>query len=223
MKEKSFSHSCIHLWLIDSFSHSCISHSCRQPFANKTRFTGGKSLSPEYPGKLGSNCTRPTDTSKQPIRTYYLGHVTGYQPISYQPIRDQYFLIRSVPVIISSSQSCNEAMRSEQEPIEISKQRIRTRYLGHLTGYQPIRDQYFLIWSVSGSESGYPSLAGTICTLRRSRGSDFLKLSGGVVFARDTDSPHLLSLFGKNPDITGKNIILRVRKTLYNNVASLLK
>eukprot|EP00116_Pleurobrachia_bachei_P014677 sb/3474939/ len=34
----------------------------------------------------------PTETSKQPIRTRYLGHVT-----SYQPIRDQYFLIRSVP------------------------------------------------------------------------------------------------------------------------------
>ena len=32
----------------------------------------------------------PADTSKQPIRTY-LGHVTGYQPI-----RDQYFLVRSV-------------------------------------------------------------------------------------------------------------------------------
>eukprot|EP00116_Pleurobrachia_bachei_P005857 sb/3466119/ len=34
----------------------------------------------------------PTETSKQPIRTRYLGHLTGYQPI-----RDQYFLIRSVP------------------------------------------------------------------------------------------------------------------------------
>eukprot|EP00116_Pleurobrachia_bachei_P000807 sb/3461069/ len=33
----------------------------------------------------------PTDTSKQPIRTRYLGHVTVYQPI-----RDQYFLIKSV-------------------------------------------------------------------------------------------------------------------------------
>eukprot|EP00116_Pleurobrachia_bachei_P000676 sb/3460938/ len=32
----------------------------------------------------------PTKTSKQPIRTRYLGHVT-----SYQPIMDQYFLIRS--------------------------------------------------------------------------------------------------------------------------------
>ena len=33
---------------------------------------------------------QPTDTSKQPIRTSYLGHVTGYQPI-----RHQYFLIRA--------------------------------------------------------------------------------------------------------------------------------
>eukprot|EP00116_Pleurobrachia_bachei_P018959 sb/3479221/ len=31
---------------------------------------------------------------------------------------------------------------------ETSKQPIRTRYLSHVTGYQPIRDQYFLIWSV---------------------------------------------------------------------------
>eukprot|EP00116_Pleurobrachia_bachei_P012725 sb/3472987/ len=34
----------------------------------------------------------PTETSKQPIRTRYLGHVTGYQPI-----RDKYFRFRSVP------------------------------------------------------------------------------------------------------------------------------
>eukprot|EP00116_Pleurobrachia_bachei_P008340 sb/3468602/ len=38
-----------------------------------------------------SELEEPTDTSKQPIRTLYSGHVTGYQPI-----RDQYFLIRSV-------------------------------------------------------------------------------------------------------------------------------
>eukprot|EP00116_Pleurobrachia_bachei_P015642 sb/3475904/ len=37
------------------------------------------------------------------------------------------------------------------EPTESSKQPIRTRYLGHVTGYQPIRDQYFLIRSVSDS------------------------------------------------------------------------
>eukprot|EP00116_Pleurobrachia_bachei_P009700 sb/3469962/ len=37
-----------------------------------------------------------------------------------------------------------------QEPTEPSKQPIRARYLGHVTGYQPIRDQYLLIRSVPG-------------------------------------------------------------------------
>eukprot|EP00116_Pleurobrachia_bachei_P014614 sb/3474876/ len=36
--------------------------------------------------------------------------------------------------------------------VTISKQPIRTPYLGHVTGYQPIRDQYFLIWSVPGND-----------------------------------------------------------------------
>eukprot|EP00116_Pleurobrachia_bachei_P007519 sb/3467781/ len=35
----------------------------------------------------------------------------------------------------------------DQEPTDTSKQPIRTRYLGHVTGYQPIRDQHCLIWS----------------------------------------------------------------------------
>eukprot|EP00116_Pleurobrachia_bachei_P015920 sb/3476182/ len=39
-------------------------------------------------GQRAQHRIRPT----QPIRARYLGHVTGYQPI-----RDQYFLIRSVP------------------------------------------------------------------------------------------------------------------------------
>eukprot|EP00116_Pleurobrachia_bachei_P000586 sb/3460848/ len=38
----------------------------------------------------------------------------------------------------------------KQEPTDTSKQPIETRYLGQVTGYQPIRDQYFLIWSVPG-------------------------------------------------------------------------
>eukprot|EP00116_Pleurobrachia_bachei_P017439 sb/3477701/ len=41
-----------------------------------------------YLGLLSGTDQEPTDTSKQPIRTRYLGHVTGYQPIG-----DQYFLI----------------------------------------------------------------------------------------------------------------------------------
>eukprot|EP00116_Pleurobrachia_bachei_P011898 sb/3472160/ len=39
------------------------------------------------------------------------------------------------------------------EPTETSKQPIRTRYLGHVTGYLPIRDQYFLIRSSNNSSS----------------------------------------------------------------------
>eukprot|EP00116_Pleurobrachia_bachei_P006572 sb/3466834/ len=40
------------------------------------------------------------------------------------------------------------ALHTHQEPTETGKQPIRTRYLGHVTGYQPIRDQYYLIRSV---------------------------------------------------------------------------
>eukprot|EP00116_Pleurobrachia_bachei_P007756 sb/3468018/ len=75
-------------------------------------------------------------TSKQPIRTRYLGHVTGYQPI-----RDQFFLIRSVPATypVLSGTTGITARRGdvlgvlELEPA--SKQPIRTRYIGHVTGY----------------------------------------------------------------------------------------
>eukprot|EP00116_Pleurobrachia_bachei_P016081 sb/3476343/ len=40
---------------------------------------------------------------------------------------------------------------SNQEPTETSKQPIRTSYLGHVTGYQPIMDLYFLIRPVHAS------------------------------------------------------------------------
>eukprot|EP00116_Pleurobrachia_bachei_P017543 sb/3477805/ len=43
------------------------------------------------------------------------------------------------PVIVASM------LRWWQEPTEISKRPIRTRYLGHVTSYQPIRDEYALI------------------------------------------------------------------------------
>eukprot|EP00116_Pleurobrachia_bachei_P017748 sb/3478010/ len=42
---------------------------------------------------------------------------------------------------------------TNQQPTESSKQPIITRHLGHVTGYQPIRDQYFLIPSVPGTNS----------------------------------------------------------------------
>eukprot|EP00116_Pleurobrachia_bachei_P019081 sb/3479343/ len=44
-------------------------------------------------------------------------------------------------------------MHTHQEPTETSKQPIRARYLGHVTGYHPIRDQYFLIRSVPGTQT----------------------------------------------------------------------
>eukprot|EP00116_Pleurobrachia_bachei_P010209 sb/3470471/ len=138
-------------------------------------------------------------TSKQPIRTRFLGHVTGNQPI-----RDQYFLIRSTGAkrttfdliglyvriersrarrrshlgihvakggwggvtILQSSQyvkgfhGIEDAFDGDASTYAVianeagtdrnktSKQPIRTRFLGHVTGNQPIRDQYFLIRSV---------------------------------------------------------------------------
>eukprot|EP00116_Pleurobrachia_bachei_P010051 sb/3470313/ len=63
-------------------------------FSTYTTSSGGS----KSPSTQLISCTvispkqEPTETSQQPIRTRYLGHVTGYQPI-----RDQYFLIRSVP------------------------------------------------------------------------------------------------------------------------------
>eukprot|EP00116_Pleurobrachia_bachei_P011626 sb/3471888/ len=53
------------------------------------KHTSQGARAPKTPGTLNED-QEPTETSKQPIRPRYLGHVTGYQPI-----RDQYFLIRS--------------------------------------------------------------------------------------------------------------------------------
>eukprot|EP00116_Pleurobrachia_bachei_P003253 sb/3463515/ len=125
----------------------------------------GCCLSPPLAGPSSHGRVRlahePTETSKQPIRTRYLGHVTGYQPIGdqtryfrhvtgYQPIRDQYFL--HLPSLFGVTHDIWFAIekRNTQEPTDTSKQPIRTRYLalGHVTGYQPIRDQYFFIRSV---------------------------------------------------------------------------
>eukprot|EP00116_Pleurobrachia_bachei_P010150 sb/3470412/ len=131
-------------------------------------------------------------TSKQPIRTRYLGHVTGYQPIRDQQreggdrerdrersegeserreiervegerreregvlLETHHDLVYGVTQV--NNQSSNSLFRSRdwlsanQGPVFLlnqmphapvtSKQPIRTRYLGHVTGYQPIRDQY---------------------------------------------------------------------------------
>eukprot|EP00116_Pleurobrachia_bachei_P017033 sb/3477295/ len=80
-----------------------------------------------------------TDTRKQPIRTRYLGHLTGYQPI-----RDQFPLIRPVPAVYQDDYNI---LKARFYTTDTSKQPIRTRYLSHVTGCQPIRDQYIFIGS----------------------------------------------------------------------------
>eukprot|EP00116_Pleurobrachia_bachei_P016014 sb/3476276/ len=54
-----------------------------------------------------------------------------------------------------SPELMQKILTPEQEPTDTSKRKqpIETRYLDHLTGYQPIRDQYFPIRSVPGEES----------------------------------------------------------------------
>eukprot|EP00116_Pleurobrachia_bachei_P001577 sb/3461839/ len=91
-------------------------------------------------------------TSKQPIKTRCFGHVTGYQPI-----RDQYFLIESDPdIMFNTRKAVNSKKRDGMSGFsvlictrwrigKVHKQPIRTCNLRHVTGCQPIRDQYFLI------------------------------------------------------------------------------
>eukprot|EP00116_Pleurobrachia_bachei_P016619 sb/3476881/ len=57
---------------------------------------------------------------------------------------------------------CITCVGEFQEPTETSKQPIRTRYLGHVTGYQPIRDQYSLILSVTFRDI-LETVVGVIC------------------------------------------------------------
>eukprot|EP00116_Pleurobrachia_bachei_P012440 sb/3472702/ len=102
-----------------------------------------------------NNCCylEPTKTSKIPIRTGYSGHVTGYQPT-----RDQYFSIRSVPgryLNIEELYELNyELTRNRPKQVNI----IRTRYLGHVTGYQPIRVPRTYSISVSGVPCSLPAV-----------------------------------------------------------------
>ena len=58
----------------------------------------------------------------------------------------QYFLATNID--LDTDCSNKSSLSRSQEPTETSKQPIIIRYLGHVTGYQPIKDQYFLVWSV---------------------------------------------------------------------------
>ena len=55
--------------------------------------------------------------------------------------------------IMREAQPVKRCHHTLQQPSEPNKQPIRTCYLGHVTGYQPIRDQYFQYWLVPEKES----------------------------------------------------------------------
>eukprot|EP00116_Pleurobrachia_bachei_P014469 sb/3474731/ len=63
-----------------------------------------------------------------------------------------------------SADKCLNCLGTNLEPSETSKQPLTTRYLGHETGYQPIRDQYFLIRSFPGTN---PSVGNEITPPRK--------------------------------------------------------
>eukprot|EP00116_Pleurobrachia_bachei_P014629 sb/3474891/ len=48
----------------------------------------------------------------------------------------------TVPAVLRPLSAKTLCFSLIHEPTDTSKQPIRTRYLGHVTGYQPIRDQY---------------------------------------------------------------------------------
>eukprot|EP00116_Pleurobrachia_bachei_P006039 sb/3466301/ len=66
---------------------------CFDAIMNRSAFSQGENCDLHH--QLAFLREELTETSKQPIRTCYLGHVTGYQPIS-----DHYFLIRLAPVAL---------------------------------------------------------------------------------------------------------------------------
>ena len=61
---------------------------------------------------------------------------------------DTHLAVRSTGCLLDIQDSVlTKKTGTSQELTESNKPPIRTRYLGHVTGYQPIRHQYFLIRS----------------------------------------------------------------------------
>eukprot|EP00116_Pleurobrachia_bachei_P001686 sb/3461948/ len=74
----------------------------------------------------------PTETSKQPIRTRCLSNVTGYQPI-----RDQYFLIRPVSASTCFFRAKAVAVQHKKQLIDTSTSIIYSLYAGGNSGVHP--------------------------------------------------------------------------------------
>eukprot|EP00116_Pleurobrachia_bachei_P002445 sb/3462707/ len=112
----------------------------------------------------------PSDTSKQPIRTRYLGHVTGYQPT-----RDQYFLIRSVPAEFLQSSSSSSFRRflltTFPETMLVTADTDRTRSGRLMPLRKPILLFCFGVLHLGFNEDlPHSGMEGRVCSVNRRSG-----------------------------------------------------
>ena len=69
------------LWGSKPFRYNGVMN--KEEFLNEMSNVGVEVLDQvEHDFDLGESCYEPTESSKQPIKTRYLDHVTGYQPTS---------------------------------------------------------------------------------------------------------------------------------------------
>eukprot|EP00116_Pleurobrachia_bachei_P012299 sb/3472561/ len=97
---------------------------------------------PKDPGKSGSDCNRIFGRRRGITRDAYSVYI---QPDPDLTANSLLSIFHQYP---GQSTKHGRLLVTAHEPTETSKQPIRTRNLGHVTGYHPIRDQYFLIRSV---------------------------------------------------------------------------
>ena len=76
---------------------------------------------------------------------------TAVEVVGYNPYTE--FVLGGWDYTINNKQSAEKKSKAI-----VKVQPIRAGYLGHVTAYQPIRDQYFLIRSVPGSLNMPPEL-----------------------------------------------------------------
>eukprot|EP00116_Pleurobrachia_bachei_P002893 sb/3463155/ len=69
----------------------------------------------------------------------------------------------ALPVPEIQTRISNCCSKGGQKPTEASKQQITTRYLGHVTGYRPVKDRYFLIRSLRYGSSPAIIIYGPPC------------------------------------------------------------
>ena len=97
-----------------------------------------------------SNSRGETRVEQDKVLSHQLISVRYYLPrykTGKHPARQQWTYCTHRFWAFKGLQLWNTGMSVSQQPTESSKRPIRARYLSHVIGYQPIRDQYFLIRS----------------------------------------------------------------------------